>query len=43
MRYRLSKIRANPGPRDLYFATREAGIGILVIKIHILPRGVLEP
>ena len=43
MRYRLSKIEATRASRDLCFATREAGIGILAIEIYILPSSALKP
>ena len=42
MRYWLSKIEASGAYRDLCFAARQAGIGILVIEIHILPSGALK-
>jgi hypothetical protein len=42
VRYWLSKIEASGAYRDLCFAARQAGIGILVIEIHILPSGALK-
>jgi hypothetical protein len=36
MRYRLGEIEATRSSATLCFATREAGIGVIVIEIHIL-------